>query len=187
MSKNKYTFCTVQCIEAAFTPPEKEGGKPAVFTKVKVTACEDKPSLVGTEVSEYRSLSGGAAKYTMEALRNLGWTCNDITELEGVGSVSARGGIYTDTYDPDKPRTKCGIWPARKKVTVSGSAKKSFAAQFKKAAATLSKVEVTDENRAVERNALPDAPEPEPGDDCADPFAVAGESDGDPNDPWAAI
>ena len=156
MSKN-YTFCTVQCIEAEFQEPEGEG-KPSVFTKVKVTECEDNPSLVGTTVGEYRSLSGGAVKYTMEALRNLGWTCNDVTELEGVGSISARGGIYTEEYN-GKTSTKCGIWPAKKKRVVSASAKKSFAAAFKKAAVAVSKVDVTDANKAIERDALPDTPE----------------------------
>ena len=178
MSKN-YTFCAVQGIEASFSEPD-EGKKPSVFTKVKVIECEDNPSLVGTVVSEYRSLAGGAAQYTMEALRNLGWSCNDITELEGFGSVVARGGVYTDEYN-GKVSQKCSIWPIRAKKVVSAKAKKSFAAQFKRAAASIKPVQVSDANRALERAALPDAPEVED-----DPFApVPGDPGVDQDDPFA--
>jgi hypothetical protein len=168
----KYTYCDIQALSAQFDEPE-EGRKPAVKVKVKVTACASDPSRVGQEFSEYLSLSGGAVEFTMKSLRGLGWSCNDITELTGVGTLTAVGGIHDDTYN-GKTRERINIWPKdAPKAKVSGAAKKTFAAQFKAAAASLSAIEVGDHNKALERNELPDtvfAPPPAESTD-EDPFA----------------
>ena len=151
MGKKNYTYCTVQATSAKFNEPAAEGKKPSVEVSLKVTACDD-PSRVGSVFTEFMSLSGGAVEYTMRNLRALGWTCDDITELEGVGSIQAKGGIYLDTYD-GKTREKCNVFEAKPELTAS--AKKTFASQFKAAAKSAKPVKITDANAALAPEDLP--------------------------------
>lgn len=149
MGKN-YTYCTVQALSGQFNEPA-EGKSPSVEVRLKVTACKDS-SRIGEEFTEFMSLHENAAKYSLASLRALGWSCNDVTELEGLGTIQAQGGIYTDTYN-GKTRDKCSVFSPKAKVT--GAAKKSFAAQFKAAAASAAKVEITDANKALAADELP--------------------------------
>jgi len=149
MSKN-YVYGTAQALSAQFNEPD-EGKKPSVEVSLKIVTCDD-GTRVGEVFTEFMSLSGRAVEYTMKNLRALGWTCNDVTELEGVGSTIAKCGIYSDTYN-GVTRDKVSIFQSKAKV--QGAAKKSFAAQFKAAAVSAAKVDVTDANKALAADELP--------------------------------
>ncbi len=151
MAKKNYTYCNIQATSATFNPPEGEK-KASVAVDIKILECDDDPSQTGRTFTEFMSLSGGAVEYTMKNLRALGWSCNDITELEGVGSTQTKGGIYEDTYN-GVTREKVSVFSPKPAVT--GDVKKKFAAEFKTAAAKEKKIAVTDENRGLERDALP--------------------------------
>lgn len=154
MGKKNYTWCEVQALSADFREPTEEGKQCSVEVKLKVFNCED-PGRNGEEVTEFMSLHPNAQEYTFNNLRALGWTCADVTELTGVGSVRARGGLYVDNYG-GKSRTKCGVWPAKTpKPKVTGAAKKSFADQFKAAALAAAVIEKGEHNKALERDELP--------------------------------
>jgi hypothetical protein len=150
MAKKNYTFCKIQATSATFNAPEGDK-KPSVSVDIKVLECDD-PGQIGRTFTEFMSLSGGAVEYTVQNLRALGWSCNDITELEGIGGTTAKGGIFEDTYN-GVTREKCAVF--KPKPALDKSAKKSFAAQFKAAAAKEKAVVVTDDNRGLDRESLP--------------------------------
>ena len=171
MGKN-YKFGTVQAISAEFCA--EEGKTPYVLCDIKFTDSDKHPEIVGKVVKQAFSLSEKAAKYSAEHLRSLGWSCNDITELTGVGDIQARGGLYVDHYNGED-REKVGIWPMKARPKLDNKVKNSFAKKFKQLAASVDIVEVSDENRALDRSALPDAPVMTPQED--DPFAQGGDDD----------
>ena len=143
----KYTNVKVQAISGAIEEPA-EGKSASVTVKLQVVAG---PRL-GEVFTEYMYLSEKAQEYTIANLRLLGWSCNDITELAGLGSTTCDAGIYTDTYE-GKSREKISLFKPR--ATIQGSAKKSFAAQFKALAASTPVVQVTDANKGLEELPIP--------------------------------
>lgn len=149
----------VVAIPETFALEQKEGAaEPSVVGKVRVI----EGSTAGREQMLYLSLSGGAAEYSMKTLRALGWTCNDITALTGLGSVKAdmtgknkpKMAKNPETGKWDIPtgdtRTEYSIWPARVRPTLRAEDQKAFAAKFKALAAGLKDaiVTVTDDTRA---------------------------------------
>jgi hypothetical protein len=159
---SKYLYCTIQATKATFPEPE-EGKKAYVVVDLQVTECQDSPERVGQVFTEYLLVSqekgsnhDKSREITFEKLRALGWLCNDITELTGVGSLSAAGGIYEETYN-GKSREKMNIWAKKApKAAVSGAAKKNFAKMFKASAAAVGVLKEADYNAAVPREGLPD-------------------------------
>lgn len=101
----------------------------------------------GREQILYLNLKGGAAEISMKQLRALGWTCNDITALTGLGSVKADMTGKNETYE-GKTRVRYSIWATRVRPTLRAEDQKAFASKFKALAASLEKTELTDGNRA---------------------------------------
>jgi hypothetical protein len=152
----KYKYADVQAIKGEFIGEEDGSGNPYIRVTVKVLASQDMPHRVGEECTEVLSLSDKAAPYTAENLRRLGWSCNDITELEGLGATVVTGGFYQDSYE-GKTREKIAFFDKKaQKAAVTGKAKKGWASKFKKLAATVEKVEVTEANKGWERNEMPE-------------------------------
>lgn len=164
MSKNKSgVWCEIQALRGSVAPGKKKDdgttGSDAVKVDLKIVKCDKDPSRVGQVFQEYLYLTEKSYEFTLEKLRILGWTCNDITELEGLGSTRAAGVINTETYK-GVAREKMGIFALKEPAPeLEGNAKADFAKRFKAAAAKVAKVQVTDFNRGLERAELPDEPE----------------------------
>lgn len=138
----------VVALPETFGLEQKEGkDAPTVVGKVRVV----EGPTTGREQVLYLSLVGGAAEISMKQLRALGWTCNDITALTGLGSVKADMTGKNDTYE-GKTRVRYTIWAARVRPTLRAEDQKAFAARFKAMAAGLKDAIVTieDSNRAPE-------------------------------------
>jgi hypothetical protein len=149
---------SVVALPETFGLEQREGAEePQVVGKVRVV----EGPTAGREQFLYMNLKGGAAEVTIKQLRALGWTCNDITALTGLGSVKA------DMTGQRKPKmakdadgkytvhtgefvTQYNIWPARVRPTMRSEDQKAFASRFKAMAAEAksSIVQVTDANRA---------------------------------------
>lgn len=161
----KYKYADVQALKGEFFGEEDGSGNPYIKVTMKVLESRDMPHRVGHEVSEIMSLSEKAAPYTMEALRRLGWSCNDVTELEGLGATVCVGGFHTDTYN-GKTKERIAIFEKTPpKQAVTGKAKKGWANKFKQLAAQATKAEITDANKGWERDSMPEASEAPPPDD----------------------
>jgi hypothetical protein len=109
----------------------------------------------GKTIYWYGSLHENAQQYTVEALRSMGWSCNDIGTLEGLGSLKVIAVEKEETYK-GKTRTKYMIFPVKTpKPTLEGAAKTSFASKFKALAASVKPLERTEMNAGLEE--LPEA------------------------------
>lgn len=95
-----------------------------------------------------------AAEITMTTLRAMGWNCNDITALAGLGSVQAdatgKWNVYTAANGEEKRNIQYSIWPKRVVPTLREEDQKKFRANFKALAVGLKNkvVDVTDANAA---------------------------------------
>lgn len=120
--------------------PDKE---PTVVGKVRCIDGEH----AGKEITLFLSLVGGAAEITMKDLRAMGWTGNDITNLEGLGGVKFDITGKEETYE-GKTRVRYSV--VRVRPTLRAEDQKAFAAKFKAMAASLKDaiVAVTDDTRA---------------------------------------
>lgn len=102
----------------------------------------------GAEKRYYGSLHENAQQYTAEALRTMGWKCNDITALSGLGDTKF---ILREKFEQYKGKrtTKHSVFPLRSaKATVGETSKAAFSAQFKALAASVAAVTVDDNNKA---------------------------------------
>lgn len=143
----------VVALPETFGLEQKEGkDAPTVVGKVRVV----EGATAGREQLLYMSLVGGAAEITMKQLRALGWNCNDITALTGLGSVKADMTGKNEEYN-GKVRARYSIWASRVRPTLRAEDQKAFAAKFKAMAAGLkdSIVPVTAETAAP--TTLPEA------------------------------
>lgn len=179
MSNKKGTWCEIQALRGSVAPGQKKDdgttGSDAVKVDLKVVKCDKDPSRVGQVFQEYLYLTEKSYEFTLEKLRILGWTCNDITELEGLGSTRAAGVINTETYNGNA-RERMGIFAIKAPAPeLEGNAKADFAKRFKAAAAKVAKVQVTDFNRGLERAELPEEPERQQVE--SDPFGHSGFDD----------
>jgi hypothetical protein len=139
------TRYTVQAISSRIYDAE-ENKAPRVFVELMVVDGPDK----GKVLPYWGSLHENAQQYTFEALRNLGWTCMDITELTGLGSLKAIAVEKTEEYK-GKTQVRYSIWPVRTpKPTLEADNKASFAARFKALAASVAPVTKTDINAGLE-------------------------------------
>lgn len=145
---------------------EEDGKAPQIGVELRVTEGEH----AGKEIFWYGSLHENAQQFTVEALRTMGWRCNDITALEGLGSVKVivvekPAEMYTDkrTGKQRMGSPKLQIWPVKTpKPTLEADKAKSFASRFKALAASVAPTEVTELNAGLPVDALP-APAPKNG------------------------
>ncbi len=145
--------------------PEEDGKAPSVKVELRVVEGPE----AGKTIFHYCSLHENAQQYSVEALRTLGWRCNDLTALEGLGEVKAIAVGKQETYK-GKVQTRYMIFAVKTpKPTLEADAKASFAARFKALAASVAPVERTDLNKAgavpaaVQRTATPGAVTPSNG------------------------
>lgn len=158
MSEIIFRSSAVAIPETFGLEPNKDPAKePTVVGRVRCIDGEH----TGREITLYLSLVGGAAEITMKQLRAMGWTCNDITALTGLGGVKFDLTGKNEEYN-GKVKIRYSVWPARVRPTLRAEDQKVFAAKFKALAAGLrdkdgksAVVEVSDANRAPET--LPEA------------------------------
>lgn len=148
------TRYTAQAIEAKIY--EGEGDKaPQIGVELRVVEGPE----TGKVIWWYGSLHENAQQYTVEALRAMGWSCNDITTLEGLGSLKVIAVEKQEEYK-GKLKTKYMIFPVKTpKPTLEADAKASFASRFKALAASIAPVKQTELNAGLPTEALP-APTP---------------------------
>jgi hypothetical protein len=146
MSEIIFRSSAVALPETFGLEPNKDPNKePTVVGRVRCIDGEH----AGKEITLYLSLVGGAAEITMKQLRAMGWNSNDITTLDGLGSVKFDLTGKNEEYN-GKTKVRYSVWPARVRPTLRAEDQKAFAARFKAAAAGLkdSIVAVSDANRA---------------------------------------
>lgn len=143
-TKRNRKFCTGQAT-GRFQITESKNGNPQVMVDVVAVDGPD----AGTEYTYFGSLSENAAKYTVEALRLMGWKCQDVTALSGLGETKFRMGTWEEEWE-GKWNTKVGVWPLKDKPAVDPGLKAKFAANFAALGNLAPPVEVTDANRAGE-------------------------------------
>jgi hypothetical protein len=109
----------------------------------------------GEETTTWGSLADGdAQRFTAEMLRTLGWSCNDITAMTGLGSTRAAIQAKESTYE-GKTRIRWSVFPLRsRKAALEPTSLKALAATFKSLAASVPPVAVDDSNRAGELPAV---------------------------------
>lgn len=83
-TNNKYY--DVVAVDSRFIPADSADRTDCVQVTVRVVSGPE----TGREFTAYLSLGEKSAAYTAQGLRNLGWACNDITALNGVGTLKAR-------------------------------------------------------------------------------------------------
>jgi hypothetical protein len=141
---------TAQAI--SFEIYEAEDNKaPSIGVKLRVVEGPD----AGKEIFYYGSLHENAQQYTVEALRSMGWSCNDITTLTGLGSLKVIAVEKTEEWK-GKTRTKWMVFPVKTpKPTLEADSKSSFANRFKALAASVAPVKATELNAGLAADELP--------------------------------
>jgi hypothetical protein len=137
---------------------EMDGKAPQVGVELRVL---EGPEM-GKTLFWYGSLHENAQEFTVEALRNMGWSCNDITALTGLGDVKVnvveKAKVFTDARGKERKGTQLQIWPIKTpKPTLEADSQASFAARYKALAAAFAPIERTDINAGVPVDALPAA------------------------------
>jgi hypothetical protein len=131
---------------------DEEGDKaPQVGIELRVVEGPD----AGKTIYWYGSLHENAQQYTFEALRDMGWSCNDVTALEGLGTLKVIAVGKANNHE-GKTYQKWMIFPVKTpKPTLEADAKAGFAARFKALAASVAPVKRTDLNAGLPVDALP--------------------------------
>lgn len=132
-------------IDHKILEPADPSKAPSIGVRFRVVEGPD----TGAEFLWYGSLAEGQAQeITVRTLRDMGWTCNDITVCEGLGSVKFRAVEKIDTYK-GKRQVRYNIWPLKSaRAELSPDAAASFASQFRALAASMPVVELTESNAA---------------------------------------
>lgn len=123
-------------------PPEN--GKSG---SVAVTLRVIEGDRAGEEVKYFGSLHENSQQYTAEALRLMGWSCNDITVLDGLGKTKVVAIEKEEVYN-GRPRKSYQIWPAEGKATLADNDRESFAKQFKALAASVAIPKLSEKSAA---------------------------------------
>lgn len=147
MAKNKILDRFVAVATGFALHPAENGSSPQV--SVKLRRVDD--DRAGEEVTYWGPLHENSQQFTAEALRNMGWTCNDITKCEGLGSTKVAVVIAENVYEKNgKTITgkKVQVWPIGGKAVIEDSERESFAKQFKALAAATKPITVTPANAA---------------------------------------
>lgn len=129
------------------THPGEDGKSPQKSVKLRIIEGD----RTGEEVTYWGPLHENSQQFTAEALRTMGWSCNDITVCEGLGSVKVAVVEQEETYESGgktKTAKKYQIWPAEGKATIDEGERESFAKQFKALAAGVKPIKVTAQNAA---------------------------------------
>jgi hypothetical protein len=146
MAKHEYTNRYVAvAVSGEIVPPKSETSAPQVEVTCRVVEGAD----AGKEFRVWLSLKEGQAQeISAKTLRTMGWRCNDITALEGLGSTKFDACQYNDEYK-GKTSTKYDIWPCKgPRNTLREDDRQSFAARFKALAAATPAAPVTEANAA---------------------------------------
>jgi hypothetical protein len=120
---------------------------PFVFVKLRVVEGDD----IGKELNWRGYLVGGAQPITVDQLRAMGWSDNDITKLTGLGSVKVEVTERMDEYPAGSGKftPKYSVWPYRgERPTLRDEDKKDFAKKFKALALEKPAIKVTASNAA---------------------------------------
>lgn len=134
---------------AEVLPPKYEGKAPQVAVGFENAA--------GDYITWYGSLSPAALPYTVERLRNAGWTGNDLSTVGSLVGKVADIKVAEDTYNGQTTLKVSGIYapkPPKKRDPTDPATVKSIAQQY---AAQIAAIEKAKE-------------EPPPYDDSAIPF-----------------
>lgn len=138
---------------------DTKGTAPRILVNLRVVEGPE----AGTELRYYGSFHENAQQYTADALRAMGWTCNDVTVLEGLGDLKVHAVEKTSEYK-GKPQTSWMIFPIKTPAPrLEADKKASFAAQFKALAAATAVVPKTEMNTGLAADALPEAIAPRNG------------------------
>ena len=144
MSEIKIRFSGVAIADTFAIEPNKDPAKePSVTCKIRAVDGEH----AGTEVYWRGQLAGGAAKYTIEALRVMGMTGNDITNPVGLGTTKFDVTGKDEEYQ-GKTYRRYSVWAPKVRPTLRAEDQKAFANKFKALLAETGVVAVTDDNRA---------------------------------------
>lgn len=109
----------------------------------------------GKTLFYYGSLHENAQQYTAEALRAMGWSCNDITALEGLGSLKVVAVEKLGEYK-GKRTSSWMIFPVKTpKPTLEADAKATFASRFKALAASVAPIKANEMNAGLAADELP--------------------------------
>lgn len=146
MSKPRY--------ECVATNPEliaakEEGKEGSVAVKLLVISGPE----TGVEKYWYGNLNGGAAEFTFQALRIMGWTGKDLSDLSGIGStrfaaVEDKKMLPAQGNKPPKQVTNYQIWAMEGRPRLDETETKAVASRFKALAASIPPVAVTEGNKA---------------------------------------
>jgi hypothetical protein len=130
---------------------ETKGTAPRIKVTLRVTEGPD----AGKDLFYYGSLHENAQQYTVDALRAMGWSCNDITTLEGLGDLKVHAVEKVREYN-GKPQTSWMIFPVKTPAPrLEADNKAAFAARFKALAASAPAVARTEMNAGLPVDALP--------------------------------
>lgn len=136
---------TVQAVSGAFIPNEKDPEKEGSI-EVKLRVVEGPHA--GEDKFWYGNLNGGAAEITIKILRDMGWSCNDITALTGLGSTKVILRGKSNEYQ-GKTYQRWDVWPMRTpRPELEATAKANFRDRFLALAASAAPVTVSDGNAA---------------------------------------
>lgn len=133
------------CVAVSSKIYEGDGDKaPQIGIEMRVVEGPE----AGRTLFWYGSLHENAQQFTAEALRTMGWSCNDIGTLTGLGSTRFRAVEKTEEYK-GKTRTRWMIFGLKSaKATLADDDRASFGKQFKALALAVPAVAVDDTNRA---------------------------------------
>ena len=153
------TRFTVQAVSGVIQPNEGQTnsrGEPKAPDVVITMRVVEGPEA-GFEIFKYGSLHENSQQYTIEMLRTLGWTCNDITALTGLGTTKAIAVAKWEEYK-GKRKLDWMVFPVKTpKPTLEADAAAGFAARFKALAASVAPIERTPLNTGVPLEQLPAA------------------------------
>lgn len=130
---------------------EKQSGSgltsPSVYVRLRVIEGDD----IGKELHWRGYLVGGAQPITVEQLRAMGWSDNDITKLTGLGSTKVEVTERMEEYPEGsgKFNAKYSVWAFRgERPTLRDEDKRDFAKKFKALALEKPALKVTAANAA---------------------------------------
>lgn len=157
-AKKKYKYST-GCAVAHRMLEGKEGGEPRIHVTLRIT----EGPRTGEELDMFLNLKGGAAEITVKQLRAMGWRCNDITALTGLGSIKVTIAEYKESYE-GKLYDRVTVFEMKERAKeVAEGDRKAFAAKFKALALSTKPVDINDANKAPDE--LPPAREVDADDD----------------------
>lgn len=102
----------------------------------------------GKDIYWYGSLHENAQEITAKTLRSMGWSCNDITQLEGLGSLKVIVQGAEEVYE-GTARQRWNVWPVKTPAPrLADENKADFATKYKALGMSTPVVEVTTFNTA---------------------------------------